>query len=685
MRRFTAICLMVLAAFVAVSCSNISYVQRADPNNAFKDYAPENSKNAAVLGVGTPISARQMTANATISMQGKQGLEDVMRQMSGTYNVAVRWGNGVRKSKREDVLINKLSFNDARTYIEDVFDVQIIREGERRLLILPSASEPRLKSFDPGNDVLLSSAIKGLAEQCGYNLVINENQDKLNTVRVSTHLKDVTCYDAFESLLNPQGLSLVDAGDYYTISGLPSREWTVELFEPTRKETSKVSLSSDVGAGGGSSGSSDSSSSGGDSGSSSGGGSSSGSNTIEVTYERDLWTDLESDLNTLIQSACTNNPSLMGGSPTGVPMVDMTQGATGLLPPPSTVGASGGSAALFGQTISNTMFVSQPTHQAVGGSSSKSSGDQASSGSSSSDPTPVTPCGYVRINRSVGLIQMRAPRNVLDEADDIIQRVQDIASRRILLEARVLAVTRTRDFNQSGKVSFGGAKGGILGTTGFTGSITSAIANELSSYTINNTSAGGVSISNGKNLNAVVGLVEQYGVTTELMHPMIELMDRQRAVLIDGRNEKYFVIKSDTTTGTSSNTSKSLEERSQFIGLQFSASAQISADPQIPHTISLQIPITSISKEIDIPDPNNPTQSTGKAPIANTRLIDQKVRVRDGEIKVIGGLTKTVAVDSESGVPLLRDISAIGRLANEQGITYEQIEFVVLLQVRRLS
>ena len=75
----------------------------------------------------------------------------------------------------------------------------------------------------------------------------------------------------------------------------------------------------------------------------------------------------------------------------------------------------------------------------------------------------------------------------------------------------------------------------------------------------------------------------------------------------------------------------------------------------------------------------------GVAPIANTRLIDQKVRIRDGEIKVIGGLTKTVAVDSESGVPLIRDIPALGKLANEEGITFEEVEFVVLLQVKRLN
>ena len=76
--------------------------------------------------------------------------------------------------------------------------------------------------------------------------------------------------------------------------------------------------------------------------------------------------------------------------------------------------------------------------------------------------------------------------------------------------------------------------------------------------------------------------------------------------------------------------------------------------------------------------------TSATVPIANTRLIDQKVRIRDGEIKVIGGLTKTIAVDTESGMPLIRDIPALGKLANQEGIQYENVEFVILLQVRRL-
>jgi general secretion pathway protein D len=282
------------------------------------------------------------------------------------------------------------------------------------------------------------------------------------------------------------------------------------------------------------------------------------------------------------------------------------------------------------------------------------------------------------------MVQMRAPKAVLDEANDIIQRVADIASRRLLLEARVLAVSRTRSFDQQSRLRVGGKQDGTNLSGSFMGSVTAALTRDLATYNGANLSTiGGIS-AQSPNLDAVLGILEKYGTTYELMHPMMELMDRQRATLIDGRNEKYFIVKSTTTTATATSTASDVEERNQFLGLQFSASAQVSGNTGEPHTIALQIPITSLAKTVDVPSGTSGTIA-GVAPVANTRLIDQKVRIRDGEIKVIGGLTKTIAVDSESGIPLLREIPAFGKLANEQGITFDEVEFVVLLQVKRLN
>lgn len=644
------------ALAVVAGCNNFTYPQRESPANAYKDYRPENQGQASVIGVGEPISARQAAANATIKLSGEYDLATVMQRLAGTYNLAVRWGNGVRRDNQTDVVMKDLTFDEARNYIEDVYNVQIIKEGERRLLVLPSASEPRLAEFAPGNNVTLAEALRGLADQCNYNLVVNENRDQLNAIRVSTKLKDITCQDAFDALLNPQGLSLTRKGDYVTVGGFPQRQWAVNLFEPVRNEEVEVNYTSDFSSGSssGSSSSDSSSSGGGGSGSMSAGGSS----KVTVTYERNLWEELKTDLEKLIENNCVGT---LGAEAAGV----ATATDSALLPPPESEDSP---------TTSTETPTTTPTST------------PATTTTAVADGTTNPNCGYVRLNTAVGTVQMRAPRNVLDEADQIIRRAEAIANRRLVLEARVLAVTRNRNYDQQG--GFATRQSAANDTSigiGSPGSVAASLSRALTSIgsTSGGTGLAGFSLQN-QNLDAVVSFLERYSTTYQLMHPVMELMDRQRGTLIDGTNQKYFIVRNTTTTGTATSTSSDVEERSQFLGLQFSAAAQISDDPSEPHTISLQIPITSKAGEVNIPTGISGSIA-GVAPIANTRLIDQKVRVRDGEIKAIGGLTMTVATDRESGMPLLRDIPVAGKLANDEGIEYQQVEFVILLQVKRLN
>ena len=633
MKRF------VLAAFAALalaSCGDVSYVQKESPANQFKDYRGDTG--SAVVGIGEPISKRQMRANATIKIEGAYALSDVMEKVANTYNIAVRYGAGVRQEKTADIVINQLSFSEARSYIEDVFKVQIVREGERRLLVLPAVDTARIKEFSPGTNVSLAEAVRGLAKQCDMNMVITENRDKLMNTLITTTLKNISCTDAFEALLSPHGLSLLDEGNYFTIGGLPSRSWTVNLYEPLRSETQRVNYSASVEESGSSSGTSSSN------GTSSGAnGNASGSSAeVLIREDRDFWSELQNDLQTLLTRSCEEQQS--SGNSTS---------SSGLLPPP-TNGTGGGT-----QTLS-------------------------SGGTSSGQPD----CGYVRVNRTVGTVKMQASRSVLDEADHIVKRVEDVASRRLLVEARVLAVNRTRGYEQGADIAASGKQNGTLVNLGFdpaTNPLRSDISITGALASLATSGGGGFAAFQAKSLDAVVRLVESFGTTYQLMQPTIEVMDRQKAVLIDGRNERYFVRQSEVIASDGGNIVNTVaNERVQFVGLQFAVTAQIASGDE-PHTLAIQIPITEIVRFADLQQTFGSNTVTDKIPIANTRVIDQKVRIRDGEIKVIGGLTRTMAIDKESGIPLLRGVPALHGALNEESISFENVEFVVLLQVRRLK
>ncbi len=629
---------LIGATLLSACGDDISYVQRESPANGYKDYLNQSS---AVVGVGEPVSQQRMKANATFSVKGRTTLEEAMTRIADTYNIAVRYGDGVRMETREDLVVADLTFDEARSYLEDVYGVQIIREGERRVLVLPSVGEKRIEEFSPGTNVSLSQVVRGLADQCDVNLVISENKQKIASTTVTTSFKNISCSDAFEAVLAPHGMSLVDRGDFYSIGGFPLREWVVNLHEPVREESRVVSYASEFG---------------GSSAEDEGGATSTigGNSNIEVTASRDLWHEMYENLTDLIDMSC--EPSSSGSSAIG---------GDGLLSPPGTETA--------------LIPIEETSSEDSGG---EDSGDDDSQDGGSYE------CGYVRVNKAVGLVQMRAPQSTIDEADEIIKRIEDIASRRLMVEARVIAVTKTRDFESGAR--FGGGFnipgssrdvgiGFEPGLNTFTSSITGRVASLVEG-------TGGLVASEGDSLSAAVRLVESFGTTYQLMQPTIEVMDRQTAMLIDGRNERYFIREGSVETDDNGITTRNVtaNERVQFVGLQFSVTAQVAEEGEA-HTVSLQIPMTDIARFESITNTFDGEDFTDRIPIATTRLIDQKVRLRDGEVKVIGGLTRTVAVDAESGIPLLKDLPVAGKALSEEDISYEEVEFLVLLQVRRLQ
>jgi hypothetical protein len=626
--------LLTLCVFALASCSsNNTYTQKESPNNAFKDY---KGLEKSVLGVGTTISERKSAANATISYQRKYSLNKAISKLANKYNLSVSWDESLDRFEEKRLMAKEQTFNEARSYLEDIYNVSIIRQRDRAIKVMAPATVKKLETFNPGPNVTLSEAVNGLAGLCGINLVIADYKSVLRQEKITTNLENISCRQAFEAVLDPFGLSLKSRGSHYTISGLPYKEWNLNLHEQERQENNKINYSSEFSGGG----------------DEDAGGSyvSGGSSSTTTSYSRNLWESLEKDLKELLEQSCKNSQN-MGYEPTqNLTVSESFEG--GSLEPVEQVQTSGGR---------------------------------------------ERPCGYVRINDDIGSVQMQAPRRVIEKADDLIATLEEVATRRLLVEARILAVSKERGFERGADIKIADNIFGTKMTLGYnpatqiaSSSVAGTLKNVLNATTT--TTGGGLGLKSN-NLDAVVRYVESFGTTYQLMKPTLEVMDRQRATLIDGRNEKYYIrTASVDNSGDTPVVTTESEEKVQFIGVQFSVSAQVAEEKGDLHTVALQIPITEVARYTTVENQvgNNtvtgePIMMEDQVPIATTRVIDQKVRLRDGDIKVIGGLTKTIAVDKETGVPLLKDVPVAGKAFSEESVTYEDVEFVVLLQVKRLD
>ena len=66
-------------------------------------------------------------------------------------------------------------------------------------------------------------------------------------------------------------------------------------------------------------------------------------------------------------------------------------------------------------------------------------------------------------------------------------------------------------------------------------------------------------------------------------------------------------------------------------------------------------------------------------PIISSRVAHSRVRVKDGQTLVIGGLIKNEKRESETHVPVLRNIPLLGRLFRTRGFDSVKTDLVVFI------
>jgi general secretion pathway protein D len=78
----------------------------------------------------------------------------------------------------------------------------------------------------------------------------------------------------------------------------------------------------------------------------------------------------------------------------------------------------------------------------------------------------------------------------------------------------------------------------------------------------------------------------------------------------------------------------------------------------------------------------NNTSSQIDAPTIQQRQLNSTVSIRDGQTVVLGGLIREQTSNREAGVPLLKDIPAIGKLFSTTNNESKRTELIILITPR---
>jgi MSHA biogenesis protein MshL len=299
----------------------------------------------------------------------------------------------------------------------------------------------------------------------------------------------------------------------------------------------------------------------------------------------------------------------------------------------------------------------------------------------------------VVVNRQSGVIVVRGMPQQLRDVTTYLQKTQSTVTRQVILEAKIVEVELSSGFqagiNWSTLLTHGGRKfffgqsapPGGFGADPFTstgGQVSVTPGVPVLGQVVDQLGGAFTMAIDAADFNGFIELLSTQGNTRVLSSPRVSTLHNQKAIIKAGSDE-FFVtgVKSDTTTGTSTNTSLNVELTPFFSGVALDVTPQISEDG----TVLLHIHPT-VSEVTDQSKRVNFGGGTSDLPLALSQIreSDSVVRARSGQLIVIGGLMRETRRRADYRTPLLGDVPVLGRLFRSEREQTRTVELVLLLR-----
>ena len=293
----------------------------------------------------------------------------------------------------------------------------------------------------------------------------------------------------------------------------------------------------------------------------------------------------------------------------------------------------------------------------------------------------------VVINREAGLVSVWAKQHAHREVSDYLSLLTHSASRQVLIEATIVEVTLSDQF-QAG-VDWQALGGGL------DGSADSSVVNfaqslhgqpEVNAGSVNKLpspsallSAIHQSNSLGR-ISATLSLLQTFGDVKILSRPQIIAINNQAAVLKVVDNRVYFSVSverqsgedtEDITTATTIHTVP--------VGLVMSVTPFVASDNSV--ILNVRPTISRILGFVNDPNPALSQASVvNGVPEIQVREMESVLKVGDGQIAMIGGLMQQQQSNNESGVPGLSRLPGVGHLFRQRGNSQRKTELLVFMR-----
>lgn len=294
---------------------------------------------------------------------------------------------------------------------------------------------------------------------------------------------------------------------------------------------------------------------------------------------------------------------------------------------------------------------------------------------------------FYTINRQAGVLTASATKKQHDLIQTFIDKIRVNASAQVLIEAKIVEIT-LNDKYQSG-VSWAAVNRKLGIATNFntvtsTGGVFTA---KLPPRTVDGVTIDGTG---GAGLDDFLQLVEDFGTTRTLSSPRLHAINNQQAVLTFAENFVYFELKvqqqqTTTATGAQGQPLITVDSTVKTVPIGIILNLQPSVDTETGEiTLVVRPTLSRITKFVQDPAvafiaaQNNRTISN-EVPVVEVRELDSILKLRSGQVMVIGGLMQNSSINKDRGVPGVAEVPWIGNLfksVDKEDKTQELIIFI---------
>ena len=330
-------------------------------------------------------------------------------------------------------------------------------------------------------------------------------------------------------------------------------------------------------------------------------------------------------------------------------------------------------------------------------------GPASASNASAMPRVSVVPKSLVIANPETGLLVVRATARQHDKVQEFLDIVLRSARRQVLIEATIAEVQLSDQYQQginwqkfgSGILSAvqqplgpaplpggsipGSGPGGLV----FPTQTTSGTGTPNPSLLV----LQAVSSSPGSflgNLSVAVSLLESFGKVRVLSSPQLSVLNNQTAFLKVVDNRIYFTIGVQITpgnslTGTAAIVTYTSTPATVPVGFVMSVTPAVDEAGMV--MMDVRPTISRIIGYVNDPNPALAQANVvSKIPEIQTREIESLLRVKSGDIAVMGGLMQDAVNNLSDEVPVLGQIPYLGNLFKNKNDTHTKSELVIFMR-----